>query len=306
MVKVSIKTKTEDITCNITEEQLKRYNRKFKKATLMDDMKFRKICESKGAIEEILRVVLKDNKLVVIESVMQKTEDMPVFHGVTLDCRCRLKTGELVNIEVQVALDDDPVKRMRYNEAIVTINNSPKSKRFKYKDIPTVILIMFCQFDIFKKDKAIYEIDRVVRGTRVISDNGVREVYVNITAKTTDKKLKSLFKIMSTVNEVDDETFPKLSKKKTEVNDLYIGGNENMAGLDLMMYRDGLKAGRAEGRAEGKAEGKAEGRAEGRAEGMQQGIVSILVRQFKDKKISAQDGADYLNVTVDEFLELIK
>ena len=294
MVKVSIKTKTEDITCNITEEQLKRYNRKFKKATLMDDMKFRKICESKGAIEEILRVVLKDNKLVVIESVMQKTEDMPVFHGVTLDCRCRLKTGELVNIEVQVALDDDPVKRMRYNEAIVTINNSPKSKRFKYKDIPTVILIMFCQFDIFKKDKAIYEIDRVVRGTRVISDNGVREVYVNITAKTTDKKLKSLFKIMSTVNEVDDETFPKLSKKKTEVNDLYIGGNENMAGLDLMMYRDGLKAGRAEGKAEG------------RAEGMQQGIVSILVRQFKDKKISAQDGADYLNITVDEFLELIK
>ena len=46
--------------------------------------------------------------------------------------------------------------------------------------------------------------------------------------------------------------------------------------------------------------------ATGLATGMQQGIVSILVRQFKDKKISAQDGADYLNITVNEFLELVE
>ena len=245
MKKVTIKT---NINYDVPEERLKKYNKKFKIATLMDDMKFRMICESKGAIEEILRVILNDNKLVVIESIKQKTEDIPVFHGVILDCRCRLKSGEIVNIEVQLALDDDPLKRMRYNEAMLTIENSPKSKRFKYKNIPNVILIMFCQFDLFKKGKAIYEIDRVVRGTKVISDNGVREIYVNTTAKTKDKKLKSLFSIMSTVNEVDDKAFPKLSKKKVEVNDLYIGGDKNMAGLDLMMYKDGIKDGREEGK----------------------------------------------------------
>ena len=49
-----------------------------------------------------------------------------------------------------------------------------------------------------------------------------------------------------------------------------------------------------------------EGKAEGMQQGMQQGKVSILVKQFKDKKISAQDGADYLNITVDAFLELVK
>ena len=49
-----------------------------------------------------------------------------------------------------------------------------------------------------------------------------------------------------------------------------------------------------------------EGKAEGRAEGMQQGKVSILVKQFKDKKISVQEGADYLSITVNEFLELAK
>ena len=79
----------------------------------------------------------------------------------------------------------------------------------------------------------------------LIADNGVREVYINLKAKVKDKKLKSLFRIMTTVNDVDDEIFPTLSKKKTEVNDMYIGGIENMAGLDLIMYKDGLKAGRA-------------------------------------------------------------
>ena len=159
--------KKENIEVTIKDSQLAKYNRIFKKSTLMDDLKFRMVCESKGAIEEILRVILNDNKLIVIESIKQKSIDNPIFHGVILDCRCRLKTKEVVNIEVQVASDDDPIKRMRYNESMLTIENSPKSKSFKYKNIPDVILIMFCNFDIFNKGKAIYEIVRVVHNTKL-------------------------------------------------------------------------------------------------------------------------------------------
>ena len=293
--------KKENIEVTIKDSQLAKYNRIFKKSTLMDDMKFRLVCESKGAIQEILRVVLNDNKLVVVESIKQKSIDSPIFHGVILDCRCRLKTKEVVNIEVQIASDDDPIKRMRYNEAMLTIENSPKSKHFKYKNIPNVILIMFCNFDIFKKGKAIYEIDRVVHNTKIIANNGVREVYINLKAKVKDKKLKSLFKILTTVNDIDNEVFPTLSKKKIEVNEMYIGGTENMAGLDLMMYKDGIKVGREEG----KEEGMQQGMQKGMQQGMQQGMVKILVRQFKDKKISAKEGAEYLNITVNEFLKLV-
>ena len=289
-----MKRVTIEVNDVVLEERLKKYNKKFKVSTLMDDMKFRMVCESKGAIEEILRVILKDGMLVVVESIKQKTEDMPMFHGVILDCRCRLKTGEYVDIEVQISLDDDPVKRTRYNASMLTVEHSPKSKRFKYKNIPTVILIMFCNFDLFKKGKAIYEIERIVKGTKVKSDNGVREIYVNTTARTADKKLKSLFKIMATINDIDDKTFPKLSKKKLEVNDLYIGGDKNMAGLDLMMYKDGVKDGRAEGREEG--------RVEGRVEGMKQ----LLIDQFNHNLVSKEYAANKLNMTVDKFLRLAK
>ena len=96
--------------------------------------------------------------------------------------------------------------------------------------------------------------------TKIVDRNGIREVFINLKAKVTDKELKSLFKILTTVNEIDTAIFPILSKKKEEINKQYIGGENNMSGLSLEMYKDGLK--------------------EGREEGVQQGIVSILVRQF--------------------------
>lgn len=270
------------------QELIDKYNRKFKKATLMDDMKFRKVCESKEAIEEILRVILKDNKLKVVEIIKQSSEDEPVFHGVILDCKCKLKTKEIVNIEVQVALDDNPVYRMRYNGSILTVENSPKNKYFKYKEIPKLILIMFCEFDLFKKNKPIYEIVRYVKGTKVIAEDGIKEVYINLKAKVTDKKLKSLFKIMTTVNDVDNTTFPILSKRKEEINKLYIGGENNMSGLSLEMYKDGLK----------------EGRAEGMQQGIEQGELEAFIKIYKKGMIKADDAARMLDMTVEQFLKL--
>ena len=282
-----------------------KYNRKFKKATLMDDMKFRKICESKEAIEEILRVILKDNKLKVVEIIKQSSEDEPIFHGVILDCKCKLKTKEIVNIEVQVALDDNPVYRMRYNGSILTVENSPKSKYFKYKSIPKLILIMFCNFDLFKKNKPIYEILRLVKDTNVVADDGIKELYINLKAKVKDAKLKSLFKIMTTVKEIDNKIFPILSKKKEEVNKLYIGGENNMSGLSLEMYRDGLKAGRTEGRAEGRVEGIAEGIAKGKLEGMQQGKLEAFINIYKKGLLKANEASELLGMTENEFLKLV-
>ena len=272
---------------------IEKYYKKFKNATLMDDHKFRKVCESKEAIEEILRVILKDNKLKVVEVVKQSSEGEPIFHGVILDCKCKLKTNEIVNIEVQVALDDNPIYRMRYNGSILTVENSPKSRQFKYSKIPKLILIMFCEFDLFKKGEPIYEIIRYVKGTKIVADDGIREIYVNLKSKSNDKKLKSLFKIMTTVNDIDDKTFPKLSKKKEEINSLYIGGDKNMAGLDLIMYKDGLR------------EGVKEGKKEGIQQGIQQGSISTVLNMFNQKLINVDIAAKALNMTQNEFLKLV-
>lgn len=266
-----------------------KYHRVFKKSPLIDDNKFRKVCESKEAIEEILSTVLNDETLKVVEIIKQSNEGEPIFHGVILDCKCRLKTKEIVNIEVQVANDDNPVYRMRYNGSILTVENSPKSKRFKYNQIPKLILIMFCNFDLFKKKMPIYEIERRIKNTNILAEDGVRELYINLKATSKNKKLKSLFKIMTTANDTDETIFPKLSKVKQEINNLYIGGENNMSGLDLLLYKGGLKEGRTEGLLEGRQEGRSE----------------LIIQLYKENIISKEYAAKTLNITVEEFVKML-
>ena len=235
---------------------IKRSVERFKSANLLDDLKFRKVSESKEAIEEILRTILNDEKLVVLEVLKQSTEEEPLFHGVILDCKCILVTEEIVNIEIQVSHNDNPLYRMRYNGSMLTIENSPKKKNYKYSEIPHLILIMFCEFDIFDIDKPIYEIVRYVKDTDIIADDGVRELYVNLKSKVTDKYLKSLFRIMTTVNDVDKKLFPKLSMIKENINKLYIGGEDNMNGVLLEAYKDGVEEGIEQGIEQGIEKGK--------------------------------------------------
>ena len=56
---------------------------------------------------------------------------------------------------------------------------------------------------------------------------------------------------------------------------------------------------------EAREKGIKQGMQQGIQQGMQQGMTDLLVRQFNDKKISAKEGADYLGITVKEFLDLV-
>lgn len=265
---------------------LEKYNKKWKKATLMDDLKFREVAKSKEAVEEILRVILKDNKLKVLETIEQRNRKEAFFHGVILDCECKLKDKTIVNIEVQVAYNDNPMYRMRYNQSVLTIENSPNRKDFKYKSIPKIISIMFCEFDIFKQKKPLYEIYRKVNKTNVIADNGIREIYVNLKANTKDNKLKNLFKIFTTIDYKNEKAFPKLSKKKEEVIELNIGG-KSMSGLTLEIYRDAKKEGISEGIEQGIEQGIAKGREAGRTELLEKLVKEgIITREEADRQLT--------------------
>ena len=200
------------------EQRIAAYIEKVKYADLVEDIKFREIAKSKEAVQEILRVVLDDEKLIVVKSIEQKNISESIFHGVILDCECELKTGELVNIEMQIAFKNAPVKRMRYNQSAMTIAHSPKNKYFDYEKIPSIISIMFCEFDIFELNEPIYEIKRHVNNTNIVSNNGIRELYVNLTAEVKNRKLKELFGILKELKYFNNQMFPNLSKTKEKFN----------------------------------------------------------------------------------------
>lgn len=74
-------------------------------------------------------------------------------------------------------------------------------------------------------------------------------------------------------------------------------GENNMAGLDLMMYNDGVKAGKKAGIMEGRAEGRAEGRVEG--------SMSSIVSLYKKGLITIEVAAEELNMSTEEFKKSI-
>ena len=152
-----------------------------KKLNPIDDLMFRTMAEDEKFCEEILRVILEDEALTVLESTPQYAGTNPQGRSVILDAKCVLGDGRKIDIEVQKANDDDHQRRVRYNGAILTTNLTDPGEKFK--DVPDVCVVFISKFDIFSGNLPLYHVDRVIRETGEKVDNGFEEVYVNAKVK---------------------------------------------------------------------------------------------------------------------------
>ncbi len=191
----------------------------------MDDALFQEMCEDKELCEEMISTIL-DEKVKVIEVVPQRSIGNIKGRAVRLDCLCLLENGTYVNVEVQKTDNDDHEARVRYNAALVATRNTPKGVKFAMAK--KVIVIFITRFDIFGEDLPIYHVDRVVRETGKVRDNGFTEIYVNATVKnyvgtlnTNVSNLMDLFVDRTTMN---PEKFPNFSR----VKNWYVNTKEGM------------------------------------------------------------------------------
>lgn len=152
-----------------------------KKLNPIDDLMFRTMAENKHFCEEILRVILSDSELTVLEAIPQYAGTNPQGRSVILDAKCVLGNGRKIDIEVQRANDDDHQRRVRYNGAILTTNLTDPGDKFK--DVPDVCVVFISRFDIFKRNFPLYHVDRIIRETGERTDNGFEEIYVNAKVK---------------------------------------------------------------------------------------------------------------------------
>lgn len=212
----------------------------------IDDALFIKMAEDVGFCQEILRVILEDKKLSVLSNTPQFVVKNLQGRSCTLDLECRLGDGREVNVEVQKADDDDHQRRMRYTGSLLTTNIADAGITFK--QVPDVIVVLISRFDIFKAGRALYHVDRIVRETGNLADNGLREVYVNGEAND-NTDAAALMRIFTESEVYDDEKFPATSERKRIFKTTEKGVGEMC---------EVIERNRAEGRAEGKAEGRAE------------------------------------------------
>ena len=225
----------------------------------IDDLMFCKMAEHKEFCEEILRVILEDDGLTVIESIPQWQGKNLTGRSVVLDAKCVTGDGRHINIEVQKSDDDNHLKRARYNAAVLTTNISETGKKFEF--IPDVCIVFISKFDIFDGGLPLYHIDKVVRETGQVIEDGLTEIFVN-TVNYDGSKPARLMKLFTENDAYSNDEFPITSELKSILKSSEGGSramNEILEKLISDEKRESEKRGEKRGREEGIMLGKEEG-----------------------------------------------
>ena len=179
---------------------------------IIDDTVFEKMAEDIGFCEETISTIL-ERKVKVLKVISQNSIKNLQGRSVVLDALCEFTNGERCNVEVQKENDDDHQRRVRYNTSCITANITDPGTKFE--NVPTVYGIFISKFDIFKENKTVYHVDRIVRGSGTVLDNGLYEIYVN-TKIDDGSDIAQLMKIYKEQNTYDFERFPNVSKRKKQ------------------------------------------------------------------------------------------
>ena len=217
----------------------------------IDDLMFCKMAEHKEFCEEILRVILDDDGLTVVEAIPQWQGKNLAGRSVVLDAKCVTGDGRQINIEVQKADDDNHLKRARYNAAVLTTNIAKTGKKFEF--IPDVCIVFISKFDVFNGGLPLYHIDKVVRETGQVIDDGLTEIFVN-TVNYDGSKPARLMKLFTDNDAYSNDEFPITSELKSRLKSSE-GGSRVMNEILEKLISDEKRKSEKRGRKEGKIEG---------------------------------------------------
>ena len=185
---------------------------KVRRFQLTSDIFFCKVLEDKEACQEVVRILLGHPSLVVKDVKTQYSIRNIENRSVVLDVLAEDTDGRMVNIEMQVSEDEDHQRRARYYQA--SMDMSFLEKGCPYEELPELYLIFITEKDFLNQKTGICYIDRVVRSRGTVTDNGVHEVYANLTYGCEDEKIDELLRYMKRSDcDYQTEVFPNVVRK---------------------------------------------------------------------------------------------
>ena len=175
----------------------------------IDDAFFEVLANDIDFCQEMLRILLEDEELIVEDVIVQSSERNIYGRSIRLDALCFLKTRGKCNVEVQRFDSDDHLRRVRFNASSIAVKDSQTGQKFKY--IEDIIVVYISQFDIFKGNRVIYHVDSVIRETGEVVDDGLERIFANTQVK--DKTTVSEYLDCFLKKEVNNSHFPELTKR---------------------------------------------------------------------------------------------
>ena len=218
------------------------------------------------ACQHVLRIITGIKDLKVKEVRTQYHISKLTSHDAVLDILAEDGEGKLYNIEIQRGSTLDHARRTRFYGSMIDCEFLQKG--INYDEMPEVQIIYITEKDIWKKGKAIYQVQKLLDDEGEPYNDGKHVTYVNAAVDdgSAIAKLMDYFKTADPTDMSQGDLSKRVQFLKCEK-----GGHDIMCQITERILEEGKKAGKREGRREGKREGRREGKREGRREGRREG-----------------------------------
>lgn len=151
-----------------------------------DDLMSRVFDKNIEATEFILRIILeRDIKVIRVDGQDELKNHEVGGRNITLDVHALEENGEEIDIEVQGNAAGANVKRARYHSSMLDSRMLREGQDFK--KIKNSYVIFIYRHDKYKKGLPLYHIDRYVKETGELFDDGSHIIYVNGSYKGNDE-----------------------------------------------------------------------------------------------------------------------
>lgn len=165
-----------------------------------DDLMSRVFDKNIEATELILKIILeRDIKVIRVDGQDELKNHKVGGRNITLDVHALEENGEEIDIEVQGNAAGANVKRARYHSSMVDSRMLREGQDFK--KIKNSYVIFIYRHDKYKKGLSLYHIDRYVKETGELFDDGSHIIYVNGSYKGNDE----IGRLMADFHQINSE-----------------------------------------------------------------------------------------------------
>lgn len=233
------------------------YIEKIKNLTMMSDILARNVLKDKECCEYILRIIMNDSILTVLDNQVQVDFKNLQGRSAVLDCVAKSGDGRLFNVEIQQENEGAIPKRARYHLGLMDMNVLNPGEFFD--KLPETYIIFVTQDDTLGYKLPIAHVDRIIKENGAEFGDEAHIIYVD-SSKHEDTELGRLMHDFhcKAASDMQDGVLAKriFELKESEKGVEYMC--KEMEEIRSEGIAVGLEVGRVEGRMEGKVEAQRE------------------------------------------------
>ncbi|MBQ8694003.1 MAG: hypothetical protein IJ520_12780 [Synergistaceae bacterium] len=216
---------------------------------LMDDVFMSECLKDIKCVELVLSIILEHEvkvERVQTQEVMRSWGRSVRLDIIGFESTAPNNTNERYNLEVQRSDEGAEVRRARYHISIMDTNSLVPGQEFK--ELGDNYVIFITENDVFKRGLPRYTLERVIKETGELVNDGTHIIYINASMRDTNTPLGKLSHDFFCVKP-DEFCYPVLADRVRYFKEDK-RGSEEMSGL----YKRFIEPHREEILAEGRAE----------------------------------------------------